>query len=238
MRNLRSTPPTPPSVPHSPPGWRARPRPLCESRAITAAPCACAPSKRGFPPFRPGHSSSCPCGSSHSGDGCLTPEELTHIRGRLTRGAALFVLYIVIATPGIQDVVRDYELNDWETTEGTVITIPGIQDWYLYSVDDGEYTGSKEAFRWDQTWSDNGPSLTTTLCVRVNGFWSTICTVTLPAGETLDLVFGDSTSWTSEFSMTVLTPGAPPPRRHHRHLRLQRCPGLLHHGWGLHYPTV
>ena len=47
----------------------------------------------------------------------------------------------------------------------------------------------------------------------VNGYGSTgfqrrqFCTVTLPAGETLDLVFGDSTSWTSEFSMTVLTPG-------------------------------
>jgi hypothetical protein len=144
----------------------------------------------------------------HSGDGYLTPEELTHIRGRLTGGAALFVLYIVIATPGIQDVVRDYELDDWETTEGTVIAMLGIQDWYLYSVDDVEYTGSKEAFRWDQTWSDNGPSLTTTLCNIVNGYASKSCTVTLPAGETLDLVFGDSTSWTSEFSMTVLTPGA------------------------------
>ena len=116
--------------------------------------------------------------------------------------------------PGLQDVVRDYELNDWETTEGTVIAMPGIQDWYLYSVDDVEYTGSKEAFRWDQTWSDNGPSLTTTLCDMVNGDGSTggsatdpSCTVTLPAGETLDLDFGDSTSWTSEFSMTVLTPG-------------------------------
>ena len=114
----------------------------------------------------------------------------------------------MIATPGIQDVVRDYELNDWETTEGTVIAMLGIQDWYLYSVDDVEYTGSKEAFRWDQTWSDNGPSLTTTLCNMVNGYASKSCTVTLPAGETLDLVFGDSTSWTSEFSMTVLTPGA------------------------------
>ena len=149
-----------------------------------------------------------PHGSLHSGDGYLTPEELTHIRGRLTGGAALFVLYIVIAMPGIQDVVRDYELNDWETTEGTVIAMLGIQDWYLYSVDDVEYTGSKEAFRWDQTWSDNGPSLTTTLCNIVNGYASKSCTVTLPAGETLDLVFGDSTSWTSEFSMTVLTPGA------------------------------
>ena len=92
----------------------------------------------------------------HSGDGYLTPEELTHIRGRLTSGAALFVLYIVIAMPGIQDVVRDYELNDWETTEGTVFATPGILNWYLYSVDDVEYTGSKEAFQWSQTWSDNG----------------------------------------------------------------------------------
>ena len=92
----------------------------------------------------------------HSGDGYLTPEELTHIRGRLTSGAALFVLYIVIAMPGIQDVVRDYELNDWETTEGTVFATPGILNWYLYSVDDVEYTGSKKAFQWSQTWSDNG----------------------------------------------------------------------------------
>ena len=80
--------------------------------------------------------------------------------------------------PGLQDVVRDYELNDWETTEGTVIAMPGIQDWYLYSVDDVEYTGSKEAFRWDQTWSDNGPSLTTTLCDMVNGDGSTGGSVT------------------------------------------------------------
>ena len=90
-----------------------------------------------------------------SGDGYLTPEKLTHIRWRLTSGAALFVLYIVIAMPGIQDVVRDYELNDWETTEGTVFATPGILNWYLYSVDDVEYTGSKAAFRWSQTWSDN-----------------------------------------------------------------------------------
>ncbi|MEC7864260.1 MAG: putative Ig domain-containing protein, partial [Bacteroidota bacterium] len=81
--------------------------------------------------------------------------------------------------------------NDAPTISSTAI-VTGTEDvLYSYTV----------------TVADIDPSGTMTLCDITNSGASADCTVTLPAGEVLDLAFGDSSYYTSEFSMTVLTPG-------------------------------